>query len=572
MNLQFRTGYDQHLNVYSSRLMVFFFIFVILLSIFFSLMVLKTPAPMEFNADSTQFSAERAMLHLEVIAKEPHPVGSEEHENVRNYIFNELNDLGLDPEIQEAGEFKNIMARINGTNSDSVIMLSAHYDTVSESPGAADDGMGVATILEVSRAIIEGDSIKHDLVLLFTDAEEKGDYGKGTLGAQAFVNEHPWSNEVEFVVNLEARGNSGPSIMFETSDQNGLLINEFKKAPYPVAYSFSYEVYKRMPNYTDFTVFIESGMQGLNFAPIIGLDAYHTLEDSVDNLNVGTMQGQGDNALSLVQSLGNMELGNEKDDNAVYFTVFSKQFISYSSKLVIPFMIAIALLFIFIFIYGIRKQMLSFRGTVISMFVYIVLLGFVYAIFQLEWNAVYNLFSDFESTFIMDHRYSDMFLIGFALQISALFILVYQLLNRKINQNNLSFGVLWIWFTFMIVCSLFLPGASYLFTWPLLTSLLGMFYVFIRGENLRRDSYSNFVLLLLAIPGIFIFVPVIYLLSISLTLNISGVISLVMALVFSLFVPILPVLYRKRVILFPFVLFMLGFLFVMITSLVAGIV
>ena len=123
-------------------------------------------------------------------------------------------------------------------------MLCAHYDSVPEGPGASDDAAGVAVVLETLRALKAGPPLDRDVIALFTDGEESG-----CLGARVFVDEHPWAGDVGIVLNFDARGNSGPSIMFETSDGNGWLIRKYAQAAQqPLATSVSMDVYKIMPN------------------------------------------------------------------------------------------------------------------------------------------------------------------------------------------------------------------------------------------------------------------------------------------------------------------------------------
>ncbi|MDZ7612338.1 MAG: M28 family peptidase [Flavobacteriaceae bacterium] len=84
-----------------------------------------------------------------------------------------------------------------------------------------------------------------------SDAEEIG-----LLGAEAFVNHHPWAKEIKLVLNFEARGSGGPSFMLlETNQGNKNLIREFNasKPTYPVANSLLYSIYKMLPNDTDLT-------------------------------------------------------------------------------------------------------------------------------------------------------------------------------------------------------------------------------------------------------------------------------------------------------------------------------
>ena len=189
-------------------------------------------------------------------------MGSPENAEVREYIFGELASLGLDPQVQtatvvdeqhgspyDAATAYNVLARIEGTGAGEAeaVMLAAHYDSVPTGPGANDDGAGVAALLETARALSAGPRPRNDVIFLFTDGEEPG-----FLGAEAFVKEHPWADDISVVLNFEARGNSGPSMMFETSAENGRLVEEFARAaPRPVASSATYEVYKRTPSGDD---------------------------------------------------------------------------------------------------------------------------------------------------------------------------------------------------------------------------------------------------------------------------------------------------------------------------------
>src|SRR5205085_9205138 len=101
------------------------------------------------------------------------------------------------------------------------LMLAAHYGSGPTGPGASEDAAGVASLLETLRALKSGPPLKNDLVVIFSDAEELG-----LVGAHAFADENPWMKDVALVLNFEARGSSGPSMMFETSDGNGAPIPE----------------------------------------------------------------------------------------------------------------------------------------------------------------------------------------------------------------------------------------------------------------------------------------------------------------------------------------------------------
>ena len=59
------------------------------------------PDPVPASAPPTEFSSERALEHVRVIAREPHPMGSPANAAVRDYLVEELSALGVEPEVQK---------------------------------------------------------------------------------------------------------------------------------------------------------------------------------------------------------------------------------------------------------------------------------------------------------------------------------------------------------------------------------------------------------------------------------------------------------------------------------------
>ncbi|HWF02164.1 MAG TPA: M20/M25/M40 family metallo-hydrolase, partial [Candidatus Angelobacter sp.] len=267
------------------------------------------PGPVN-DAALSAFSAGRALQHLSSIASAPHPINSAEHALVRDYILNAFRQVGMSPAVQKtaaddsddgAGSIENIICRLPGSTHDKAVLLVAHYDSVEEGPGASDDGVAVADILETARALKSQPQLKRDIIFLITDGEEAG-----LLGAKAFVAKHAWAKDVGVVLNFDARGTTGFSIMFETSAQNGWLISNFGAASsHPVANSLSYEIYKRLPNDTDFTIFRRAGYSGLNFAFINGLGNYHKASDSIKAVDPRSLQHDGDYMMELAKQFGN---------------------------------------------------------------------------------------------------------------------------------------------------------------------------------------------------------------------------------------------------------------------------
>lgn len=334
------------------------------------------PAALSAAASPELFSAGRAVQHLSVIAQKPHPVGSIEHKVVQDYLVKQLSEAGLAPQIQPAiitkkggpplqvAAAENVTARLKGTATGKAVLLVAHYDSALNSFGASDDGAAVASLLETLRALKAGPPLKNDVIFLFTDGEETG-----FLGARAFTTQHPWFEDVGVVLNFDARGNSGPVMMFETSQDNGWLIDQFAHAaPFPVAHSLSYELYRLLPNGTDLTFFKKADKAGLNFANIDGIEHYHTPLDNLQAVHQNSMQHQGSYALALARQFGNVDLSQTKQKNAIYFDLFGRLLVHYSSAWVIPLTLIVSALFIAVLILGFRKQKLTVSGILTGLF------------------------------------------------------------------------------------------------------------------------------------------------------------------------------------------------------------
>ncbi|SCL20324.1 Zn-dependent amino-or carboxypeptidase, M28 family [Micromonospora nigra] len=296
---------------------------------------LRAPAPRPADAPAGEFSAGRAYAHVEVVAARPHPAGSPANDQVRAHLEQVLRGLGLETTVQdtvaeEAGQLsgaaggatlarvRNVVARLPGTDPTGKVFLVAHYDSVQSGPGGNDDGAGTGAILEVARALTEGPRPRNDVVFVFTDAEEAC-----LCGASAFASEHPLAADGGVVLNLEARGTTGPVIMFETSRNNAALVAAFgRAAPHPVGTSFAVEVYRALPNDTDFTAFLGAGFLGLNSAYLDGGAIYHTPLDTPAAMDRASLQHHGDNTLGLAREFGGMDLADLRaGHDATYFPV-----------------------------------------------------------------------------------------------------------------------------------------------------------------------------------------------------------------------------------------------------------
>ena len=129
------------------------------------------------------FDAERSFADLEaVVAFGARPSGSENLARTREYIVSELENAGLEPQLDmfiaqtPIGEIEmaNVRAIREGTSGEGTIALAGHYDTKRfdfSFLGANDGGSSTAVVLELAR-ITANLNLAHDLEFLFFDGEE----------------------------------------------------------------------------------------------------------------------------------------------------------------------------------------------------------------------------------------------------------------------------------------------------------------------------------------------------------------------------------------------------------------
>lgn len=491
-----------------SRQKPLIFVFFLIVS-FITIALDRPPQPLSKEAPATEFSAERAIAHLAAIARAPHPLDSEEHGAVRDYIVHVLQGLGLTPQIEKTTDsdmdvtLENIVCRLKGTSQEKAVLMVAHYDSVVSGPGASDDGVAVAAFLEAARALKSLPQLKRDIIFLFTDGEEQG-----LLGARAFVSDSPSAQYVGMVLNFEARGNGGPSIMFETSNANGWLISNFgRAASHPAANSLSYEIYKRMPNATDFTVFRRAGYPGLNFAFIEGLEYYHTSLDSISNVTPGSLQHQGDYVLQMARQFGNTTSEVPRTANLVYFDVLGILLVRYSQSMAMVFLGIAAVLTALILYLGLRTQSLRAGACILAFFsmivgVIITTLGaWLVSLAALQMRHVTKINAGLK-------YHTAWYILAASAVGLAGGVAFYTLISKKLGAANLMMGAFLGWLSVTIMISFYFPGGTYLFLWPLLLTFAGAIIVFARRS--AGPNVSSPIMVLSGIPAIVLFVPMIH--------------------------------------------------------------
>jgi hypothetical protein len=262
------------------------------------------------------FRVDNARAHLERLAGAigSRPVGTEANTRARAYLVDQLRLFGFHVRVQEVDAARpehgrtarvaNVVAIRPGRRSDAVALV-AHYDTRPEAPGAMDDGLGTAVALEAGRILGARTNPRYSLAIILTDGEEVG-----LMGAAGIVQDAELRARIKAYLNLESIGGSGQSILFESGPRNETLVRAWAQAaPRPRGSSYAVEIYKRLPNDTDFTILSGLPIPGLNFAPVGDSHAYHTSRDLPERVTPEALNHMGQTAVAVVQQLDAVELG-----------------------------------------------------------------------------------------------------------------------------------------------------------------------------------------------------------------------------------------------------------------------
>ncbi|HEX8852331.1 MAG TPA: M28 family peptidase, partial [Pyrinomonadaceae bacterium] len=301
---------------------------------------------------------------------------------------------------------------------------------------------------------------------------------------------------------------------------------------------------------TDFTVFKGLRAQGMNFAYVNGINHYHTQLDSVEAINPGSLQHAGSYALALANHFGNTSTSHARTTNAVYFNVLGASFIRYPGALIIPLLLLTALLFGFVVVQGLRAGELRVRGIALGFVGLLCAMLASAALVWVAWWLVRLVQRSYRWVPWGEPYHSNAYRVGFVLLAIAASSAVYALLRRRANARSLAVGALIWWLILSCLVSVLMPGGSYLFTLPLLFSLLGLALVSVL--KLQRATSAYLLLALGALPGVLLWSPMLYNIFVALTLNASWIVAVLVALLCGLVVPLLiPLLGSRRWLLLP---------------------
>jgi hypothetical protein len=454
------------------------------------------------GAGQTAFSEEHAFATLSGLLKEqrPHTAGSPENAVVRDRILAELKSAGYAPEVQAAFQcdtaprnpgctaVENIVAVHKGTGDGKAVLASAHYDSVPAGPGVSDDGAGVAVVLELARAFA-GKTTRNDVIFLLSDGEETG-----LRGARAFAERHPLMRNVGVVVNFEARGASGPSMMFETGPGNARLMNLFAHAvARPSASSVSYEVYKLLPNDTDFSVYRKLGLSGFNFAFSNSASLYHSVRDNLQYIDRRSLQHAGEHAFEVAGALADADLATlSASSDASFFDVFGLVTVLWPAAINLP--IALVALLGLIGLMVVHRDAFTLRATAWAVVAFIAVPALLFA---LGWVLSYPL-GIWPGVHPLDHPQPWPGRIALATSGILVPLIVAAIIGSRVDSRAslLVNGV--VLALLAVGVALTIGGAAYPFLWPAFgVAIVGWIETLVwkgRTRSLRVTALVGFVL------------------------------------------------------------------------------
>ncbi|NXD92523.1 ERMP1 metallopeptidase, partial [Chaetorhynchus papuensis] len=285
-------------------------------------------------AGPRDFSAARARGYLDnITAIGPRTVGSPENEVlVVNYLLEQIR--GIERESTDAhkisvdiqrptgsfsidflGGFTSYYANITNvvvkleprSGAEHAVLSNCHFDSVPNTPGASDDAVSCAVMLEILNTLSKSsESLQHAVIFLFNGAEENI-----LQASHGFITQHEWAKSIRAFINLEAAGVGGKELVFQTGPENPWLVQAYVvAAKHPFASVVAQEIFQSgiIPADTDFRIYRDFGnVPGIDLAFIENGYIYHTKYDTSDRILTDSIQRAGDNILAVLKYLATSE-------------------------------------------------------------------------------------------------------------------------------------------------------------------------------------------------------------------------------------------------------------------------
>ncbi|KAI7881599.1 hypothetical protein K492DRAFT_128678 [Lichtheimia hyalospora FSU 10163] len=223
-------------------------------------------------------------------------------------------------------ESRNLIVRLRGQlDTEEAVLINAHYDSVPTAPGVTDNGMGVSVALELLRYFIQHPP-RHSIIFLINNAEEGG-----LVGAKQFTK-HPWFPTVKMFINLEGAGAGGRAMVFRCSSMQAIK-HVAAHAPLAHATPLGNDMFKLglIKSDTDYTIFTQQGVPGVDIAFYAPRSHYHTPRDNLSNTSPKSVQHMGDITLEALKAIDKDDsiFTEQHESKMVYYDIIGRVMLAY---------------------------------------------------------------------------------------------------------------------------------------------------------------------------------------------------------------------------------------------------
>jgi aminopeptidase YwaD len=231
----------------------------------------------------------------------PRNTGSYGCEKAGEYIYDKFVEMGIDTKIYNWASFgnrynprffsgQNIEATIYGNNKDDeIIIFNAHYDSVKVSPGADDDGSGVAAVLAAAYVLSKFEFDRTVKFLCFSGEEE------GLLGSKNY-SKYVYENNDVILVEFNAdmigyadKGEDENKFRIYGTNDIGWYVDIIENLN--IQYDFNFDISRRILSEdsrggSDYYSFSRYGYECIAFFEGQWNQNMHTRNDNIENMNI----------------------------------------------------------------------------------------------------------------------------------------------------------------------------------------------------------------------------------------------------------------------------------------------
>ncbi|KQQ87161.1 hypothetical protein ASF77_16325 [Massilia sp. Leaf139] len=480
------------------------------------------PAPAPVNAPATQFSAARAGADLEALARAPRPIASSANHAARAWLLDRLRALGLEPQVQRAlvqknyldynanveatmGVVHNVLVRLPGTAPErarrSSLLLAAHLDSAPATLGAS-DAAPVAALLETLRALRAGAPLANDIIVLFADGERVG-----SLGMQAFAEQHPWAREVGLALRFDSGGSGGPLTLYNTFDANAAAIGGWlRAAPDISGSSLMHEIHQLAPGALRLGALDRLGVPVLQFAHTGRPFGRERALDTPQRFERATLQQMGETMLRLADAFGAARIDPQPSTGRVVFALPLVGTVHYGAALVWP-MTGLACLLLAGACIAARRAGLDWVALAQALFVVpalAVALGILAWQLWLHAPGLHRVWNPAAPT---HGPHALLYLAAVCALCAAGYIAGQRLLQRATGLAAPMLIGLGALVLVLLLASWLAPGAAYLVAWPLLAALAAFAVLHARRVAAWPPAARLLVLLAGVLPAVLLVPP-----------------------------------------------------------------